>query len=56
MTYVIVRPGGLTDDPPTGHGLLTEDIKVCVCVCGVVWGVSWGQRTVCAKFNICVHF
>jgi uncharacterized protein YbjT (DUF2867 family) len=25
LTYTIIRPGGLTNDPPTGNGLLTED-------------------------------
>ncbi|MDX2142383.1 MAG: SDR family oxidoreductase [Rhodospirillaceae bacterium] len=28
LTYTIIRPGGLRNDPPTGNGMLTEDITV----------------------------
>lgn len=27
LEYTIIRPGGLTDGPPTGNGMLTEDIR-----------------------------
>ena len=29
MAHVIVRPGGLTTDPPTGTAVLTRDARVC---------------------------
>ena len=29
MTFVIIRPGGLTDTDPTGNGILTENTGVC---------------------------
>lgn len=29
MKYVIVRPGGLKNDPASGAGVLTEDNSVC---------------------------
>lgn len=29
MQWVIIRPGGLKSDPPTGNGALTEDKKIC---------------------------
>jgi uncharacterized protein YbjT (DUF2867 family) len=28
LTYTIVRPGGLKDLPPTGDGMLTEDVTI----------------------------
>jgi uncharacterized protein YbjT (DUF2867 family) len=28
LVFTIVRPGGLRDDPPTGNGMLTEDVTV----------------------------
>lgn len=28
LTYTIIRPGGLTDGPPTGNGMLTEDVRL----------------------------
>lgn len=28
LTYTIIRPGGLTDGPPTGNGMLTEDVRI----------------------------
>jgi uncharacterized protein YbjT (DUF2867 family) len=28
LVFTIIRPGGLRDDPPTGNGMLTEDIRV----------------------------
>jgi uncharacterized protein YbjT (DUF2867 family) len=28
LTYTIIRPGGLTSDPPTGNGILTADPTV----------------------------
>lgn len=29
MTFVIIRPGGLTNGEPTGKGVLTENKGVC---------------------------
>lgn len=29
MTWTIIRPGGLTDDEPTGKGFVTENKGVC---------------------------
>ncbi|KAL4854118.1 hypothetical protein ACK3TF_005117 [Chlorella vulgaris] len=29
IDFVIVRPGGLTSEPSTGNGILTEDTSVC---------------------------
>ena len=28
LVYTIIRPGGLTDEPATGNGMLTEDVTV----------------------------
>lgn len=29
MTYTIIRPGGLTNEPATGNAVLTEDFSAC---------------------------
>ena len=29
MSWVIIRPGGLNNEPATGRGILTESKKVC---------------------------
>ena len=29
MTFTIIRPGGLKNDPASGNGVLTENNKVC---------------------------
>lgn len=28
LTYIIIRPGGLKSEPPTGNGVLTEDYRI----------------------------